>query len=94
MSILNPEGCCIPRRHRLLGQTTKQPLSNLELRKPWKYKKFEGWSLTLVAYKKMYNLTKRLKPAIAKKLSLIMNLKNTNWSNKLFNHIQIQNNHF
>ena len=29
---------CIPRRHRLLGQNTKQPLSNFEAKKPWKYK--------------------------------------------------------
>ena len=28
--ILNPENYCIPRRKRLLGQTTKQPLSNFE----------------------------------------------------------------
>ena len=26
----NRENCCIPRRHRLLGQTTEQPLSNSE----------------------------------------------------------------
>ena len=31
--ILNPENYCIPRRKRLLGQTTKQPLSNFELGK-------------------------------------------------------------
>ena len=29
---------CIPRRHRLLDQTTKQPLSNFEPIRPWKYK--------------------------------------------------------
>ena len=28
----------IPGRHRLLGQTTKQPLSNLDPKKPLKYK--------------------------------------------------------
>ena len=31
---------CIPRRHRLPGQTTKQPLSNFEPKKPCKYKQF------------------------------------------------------
>ena len=33
--ILIPENYCIPHRKTLLGQTTKQPLSNFEL---WKYK--------------------------------------------------------
>ena len=28
----------IPRRHSLLGQTTKLPLSNFEPKKSWKYK--------------------------------------------------------
>ena len=32
----------IPRRHGLLGQTNKQPLSNFEPRKPWKYKQLWG----------------------------------------------------
>ena len=32
ISILNSGNCFLPRRHRLLNQTTKQPLSN-----------FEGW---------------------------------------------------
>ena len=27
----NRENCCIPRRHRLLGKTTEQPLSNSEV---------------------------------------------------------------
>ena len=36
--ILNPENYCIPRRHRLFRQTTKQPLSNFEPQKSWKYK--------------------------------------------------------
>ena len=35
---MNPENYCIRRRHRLLGPTIKQPLSNFEPRKPWKYK--------------------------------------------------------
>ena len=30
ISIMNPENHCIPGRHRLLGQTTKQTLSNFE----------------------------------------------------------------
>ena len=34
---------CIPRRHRLVGQTTKQPLSNFEPKKSWKYKQL--WEL-------------------------------------------------
>ena len=29
---------CISRTHRLLGQTTKQPLSNFKPQKPWKHK--------------------------------------------------------
>ena len=42
MSILNSENC-IPRRQRLLGQTTtKQSLSNFELRKRWKYRELSG----------------------------------------------------
>ena len=32
--MFNRENYCIPRRHSLLGQTTKQPLSNFERRKP------------------------------------------------------------
>ena len=32
--MLNLENYCIPHRHRLLGQTTKQPLSNFEPQKP------------------------------------------------------------
>ena len=31
---LNPENYCISRRNRLLGYTTKQPLSNFEPQKP------------------------------------------------------------
>ena len=33
MSILNPENYCIPVRHRLLGQTTEQKLSNFQPQK-------------------------------------------------------------
>ena len=29
-------------KHRLFGQTTKQPLNNFEPQKPWKYKQFWG----------------------------------------------------
>ena len=32
-SVLNHANYCIPRRHRLLAQTTKQPLSNFEPQK-------------------------------------------------------------
>ena len=45
MPVLNLENYCILCRYRLFGQTTKQPLSNFELQKPWKYKQF--WGLTL-----------------------------------------------
>ena len=38
MLVLNAEKYCIPRRHRLLGQSTKQPLSSFEPQKPLKYK--------------------------------------------------------
>ena len=31
---MNPEYYCIPRRHRLICQTTKQLLSNFEPQKP------------------------------------------------------------
>ena len=33
---------CILRRHGLLGETTKQPLTNFEPLKPWKYKQLWG----------------------------------------------------
>ena len=36
------ENHCIPCRHRLLAQTTKQPSSNSESQKPWKYKQLWG----------------------------------------------------
>ena len=40
--ILNFENDCIPRRHKLFGQTNKQQLNNFEPQKPWKYKLFWG----------------------------------------------------
>ena len=40
--ILNTENYCISCRHRLLGHTTKQPLSNFEPREPWKYNELWG----------------------------------------------------
>ena len=43
MLFLNPEYYCIPCRHRLLGQTTKQQLGNFEPQKPWKYKQCWGF---------------------------------------------------
>ena len=49
---MNLESYCIPHRERLLGQTTKQPLSYFE---PWTFENitnFEGWGLSLIAYKK------------------------------------------
>ena len=42
ISILNSENYCIPRRHKLLGQTTKQQLSNFERPKAWKYMQLWG----------------------------------------------------
>ena len=39
---MNLENYYIRRRHRLFGQTTKQPLNNFEPQKPWKYKQFWG----------------------------------------------------
>ena len=42
ITILSLENYCIPRRHRLVGQTTKQPLNNFEHQKPWKCKQFRG----------------------------------------------------
>ena len=50
--ILNSENYCIPHRHRLLDQTTKQPLSNYEPDNVKNISNFEGWGLTRVAYKK------------------------------------------
>ena len=39
---MNPENYTIPSWHSLLGQTTKQPLSNSEPQNPWKYKQLRG----------------------------------------------------
>ena len=39
---LKAENYCISRRHRLLDQTNKQPLSNFEPPKSWKYKQLWG----------------------------------------------------
>ena len=39
---MNPANYWIPRRHRLVGQTTRQPLSNFKPLKPWKYKQLSG----------------------------------------------------
>ena len=52
--ILNPENYCILCRHKLLGQTTKLQLSILSPKNLENISSFEGWGLTLVAYKKMY----------------------------------------
>ena len=40
--IVNPENYFIPHRHRLLGQTTKQPLSNFDLQNLENIRNFEG----------------------------------------------------
>ena len=45
ISILNSENYCILHGHRLLDKTTKQPLSNFEPRKLWKYRQFCGLTL-------------------------------------------------
>ena len=50
---MNPENYCNPHRHRLLSQTTKQPLSNFETQKPWKYQQLCGQGLILLVYKKV-----------------------------------------
>ena len=42
--ILNPGNYSISHRKRLLGQTTKPPLSNFGAQKPWKYKQLWGMS--------------------------------------------------
>ena len=39
---MNPENHFIPSRPQLPGHTTKQPLSNFEPQKPWKYKQLRG----------------------------------------------------
>ena len=49
---MNLESYCIPRRHRIFGQTTKHPLNNFVLQKPGKLINFEGWRLPLFAYEK------------------------------------------
>ena len=50
---MNPESYCIPRRHKLLGQTTEQLLSNFEPQNPWKYKQLWGLRHDLSCYKKI-----------------------------------------
>ena len=51
---MNPESYYITQAIVLLGQTTKQPLSNFDPRKPWKDKHKQLWGFRpgLVAYKK------------------------------------------
>ena len=39
---MNSESCCIPRRKRLLGQTTKHQLSNFEPWTLWRYMQLWG----------------------------------------------------
>ena len=39
---MNLENYCIPHRHKLFGQTAKQPLNNFEPPKTWKYKQLWG----------------------------------------------------
>ena len=39
---MNLGNYCIPWRHRLFGQTTKQPVNNVEPQKPWKYEQLWG----------------------------------------------------
>ena len=51
----------------LFGQSTEQPLNHFELWKSWNTRKFEGWGLALVAYKKCIGDVKhRLKEKIKK----------------------------
>ena len=49
MSVLNSENYCIPLRHRLLGQTTIQPLRNSGPQKPESISNFEGRGPTLIS---------------------------------------------
>ena len=56
---------CIPHRHKFIGQTTKQPLSNFELQKPWKYQQFQGL---------------RPDPSCFKKISVNVSFTATAWS--------------
>ena len=56
ISISNPTDYCIPRRHRLLGQSTKHPLSNFEPLKPWKYKQLSGQRLDAKFLSKIKNI--------------------------------------
>ena len=58
--IFNPANCCIPRRHRLFGQITWQPLSNSEPRNLENISNFQSWGLILVAYKKRISVFKHL----------------------------------
>ena len=44
---------CISRTHRLLGQTTKQPLSNFKPQKPWKHKQLSELKPEPSCYKKL-----------------------------------------
>ena len=49
---MNSDNYYIFCRYQLLGQTTKQPLSNFEPKNLENISNFQGWGLTLVAYKK------------------------------------------
>ena len=43
--ILNPQNYCILRRHRLLGQTTKQTIGSFQTKKIKNISNFEGLGL-------------------------------------------------
>ena len=49
---MNLENYCIHRRHRLFGQTTKQPFNNFDPKNLENISNFEGLGLILVASKK------------------------------------------
>ena len=55
---MNLENYCICCRHRLFGETTKQPLNNFEPKKPWKYKQFWGNRPDASCLKKKINVRK------------------------------------
>ena len=85
VSFKKSENYCIPRRHRLLGQTTKQPLSNFELWQPWKYKQL--WGLRpdpscLLAYKKSSFWMETLISAVGEETKVYVNKICTYYLNK------------
>ena len=67
------QNCCIPRRHRLLVQTTKQPLSNFEPQKTWKWHGYAKKYLKIFLLRYILRKQKKLNPT--SKLSLNLSFK-------------------